>query len=127
VTKPVPTKADRTASILLSFLRAQVGKPYVWGGNGPNVWDCSGLTKAAYARLGIYLPRTSEEQSLVGERVSLSHLEVGDLLFWGSPGFAFHVAIYVGHGKYIAAQNPHSGVMQLSLSYYHPSFARRVL
>lgn len=119
--------ADRPVSILLSFLRAQLGKRYEWGGNGPNAYDCSGLTKAAYAKLGVHLHRTSEQQSLQGRSVSLSHLEVGDLLFWGVPGAAFHVAIYVGNGNYIAAQNPSTGVVQVSMSYYRPNFARRVL
>lgn len=128
VHKIVPTPAPhRTSSILLAFLRAQLGKPYVWGGNGPEVYDCSGLTVAAYSRLGVHLPRTSEAQSLVGERVSLSHLAVGDLLFWGSPGLAFHVAIYIGDGKYIAAQNPASGVVERSMRSYEPNFARRIL
>src|SRR5574337_1156563 len=100
-TKPVvhrvtPAPQPHThASIIIAFLRAQLGEPYGWGGNGPDVWDCSGLTKAAYARVGIHLPRTSQEQSLVGHQVSLRDLRVGDLLFWGSPGTAYHVAIYI--------------------------------
>lgn len=124
VPAPVP---HRTSSILVAFLRAQLGKPYVWGGNGPYVYDCSGLTVAAFARVGIHLPRTSEAQSLVGERVSISHLQVGDLLFWGSPGVAFHVAVYIGDGKYIAAQNPAVGVVERSMRSYAPNFARRIL
>lgn len=124
---PAPV-ADRPLSVLVSFLRAQLGKRYVFGGNGPSAYDCSGLTVAAYARLGVHLPRTSEQQSLVGERVSLNHLEVGDLLFWGvGPGLAYHVAIYVGNGHFIGAQNPHTGVAQVSISGDRPDFARRVL
>lgn len=121
---PTPV-AHLPSSILTSFLRAQLGKGYVLGGNGPEVYDCSGLTVAAYARLGVHLPRTSQEQSGVGVRVSLSNLRVGDLLFWGSP--AYHVAIYVGNGQFIAAQNPSTGVVQVSLSYDPPQYARRVL
>jgi cell wall-associated NlpC family hydrolase len=121
---PKPTKPT---SVLVAFLRAQLGKRYSWGGNGPNAYDCSGLTKAAYAKIGITLHRTSEMQSLQGRSVSLSHLEVGDLLFWGVPGAAYHVAIYVGSGKYIAAQNPSSGVVEVSMSHYRPNFARRIL
>lgn len=127
VTRPVHAVADKDSSKLVSFLRAQIGKPYVWGGNGPNVYDCSGLTKAAYARVGIRLPRVAADQSVVGRQVSLSHLEVGDLLFWGGVGTAFHVGIYVGNGKYIAAQNPHEGVVELHVSAYRPNFARRIL
>lgn len=119
--------ADRPISVLISFLRAQLGKPYVFGGNGPSVYDCSGLTKAAYAKVGVHLPRTSEEQSLRGTRVSLSNLQAGDLLFWGSPGSAYHVAIYVGGGQFIGAQNPSTGVVQRSISFDRPSFARRII
>lgn len=121
---PTPV-ADRPISILTSFLRAQLGKAYVLGGNGPQAYDCSGLTKAAYAKVGVHLPRTSQEQAFAGVHVSLSHLQVGDLLFWGSP--AYHVAIYVGNGYFIGAQNPSRGVARLPLSYDPPSYARRIL
>jgi cell wall-associated NlpC family hydrolase len=129
VKKVTPTPvATKPTSVLVSFLRAQLGKRYLWGGNGPSAYDCSGLAKAAYAKVGVHLPRTSEQQSLVGERVSLSHLKVGDLLFWGAgPGSAYHVAIYVGGNKFIAAQNPLMGVVEMKLSSFPPSFARRVL
>jgi cell wall-associated NlpC family hydrolase len=124
---PTPV-ADRPISILLSFLRAQLGDEYEYGGDGPDEWDCSGLTVAAYAKLGVYLPRTSELQSLRGHHVSLNALQVGDLLFWGAgPGLAYHVAIYVGGGHFIGAQNPSTGVVQLSLVNDHPDFARRIL
>lgn len=122
-----PPEHESAGSMIVNFARAQLGKPYVFGGNGPSVWDCSGLTKAAYARVGIHLPRTSEEQSTVGTRVSLSDLRKGDLVFWGLPGLAFHVGIYVGGGKIIAAQNPAVGVIEFTLDYYMPSFARRIL
>lgn len=127
VMHPPPPKHSSSAERLLAFMHAQLGKPYVFGGNGPNVWDCSGLTKAAFARVGVYLPRTSEEQSLAGHHVSLAALKPGDLVFWGIPGLAFHVGVYVGNGKIIAAQNPAVGVIQFTLSYYMPSFARRIL
>lgn len=126
--KKKPRVVALTRSVrLVAFLRAQVGDRYVWGGNGPNAWDCSGLTKAAYAHIGISLYRTSQMQSTEGTRVSLSRLRVGDLLFWGGYGTAHHVAIYIGHGEYIAAENPQSGVVVRSLSFSRPDFARRIL
>lgn len=126
--RPKPPPPTSRTSVLVAFLRAQLGERYVLGGNGPDIWDCSGLTLAAYNTIGIALPRTSELQSLRGTRVSLGSLEVGDLLFWGvGPGLAFHVAIYIGGGQYIAAQNPSVGVVQRSLSYSPPDFARRIL
>jgi cell wall-associated NlpC family hydrolase len=125
--KPVPVHTSGIAA-MVAFLRAQLGDRYVLGGNGPDVWDCSGLTKAAYARVGVTLPRTSEDQSIRGSYVNLSRLEVGDLLFWGAgPGLAYHVAIYIGGGRYIAAQNPSVGVVERTLTYSPPDFARRIL
>lgn len=124
---PTPV-ADNPISIMVSFLRAQIGDEYVYGGNGPDDWDCSGLTLAAYAKVGINLPRTSEMQSLMGVRVSVNSLQVGDLLFWGlGPGLAYHVVIYIGGGHFIGAQNPGTGVVQRSVINDPPDFARRIL
>lgn len=124
---PTPV-ADKPTSILIAFLRAQVGDDYVFGANGPDDWDCSGLTVAAYAKVGVHLPRTSELQSLLGVRVSTHNLQVGDLLFWGlGPGLAYHVTIYIGGGHFIGAQNPSTGVVQRSVANDPPDFARRIL
>lgn len=128
VVHPVPPPVPVTSvGTLVAFLALQVGDRYLLGGNGPFAWDCSGLTKAAYAKIGVHLPRTSQAQSLAGRPVSLSALQTGDLLFWGVPGLAYHVAVYVGNGQYIAAENPATGVVRQSLSYYRPDFARRIL
>lgn len=121
-----PPEHESVGSTLVAFARAQVGKRYVYGGNGPTVWDCSGMTRAAYGRVGVYLPRTSEDQSEVGTRVSLAALEPGDLVFWGIPGLAYHVGIYIGDSKIIAAQNPAVGVIEFTIAYYRPDFARRI-
>lgn len=124
----VKERPSSQTSVMVMFLRAQLGERYVFGGNGPDIWDCSGLSLAAYRSIGIGLPRTSELQSLRGSRVSLSQLKVGDLLFWGAgPGLAYHVGVYIGSGQYIAAQNPSVGVVERSLSYSPPDFARRIL
>lgn len=126
--KPAPVHHSSTGiDAMIAFLKAQVGKSYVWGGNGPNAYDCSGLTKAAYERVGVRLPRTSELQSLEGTRVGLNELRPGDLLFWGPPGLASHVAVYIGGGHYIAAENPRAGVVNYSISYYRPDYGRRIL
>lgn len=125
---PPAHETEHGISAMVAFLRDQLGDRYVLGGNGPDIWDCSGLTKAAYRRVGVTLPRTSEDQSLRGTTVKLSALKVGDLLFWGyGPGLAYHVAIYIGGGRYIAAQNPSVGVVERTLSYSPPDFARRIL
>ncbi|MFI9213191.1 C40 family peptidase [Streptomyces sp. NPDC053253] len=116
-----------TAAAIVAFARAQVGDAYVMGGTGPNSWDCSGLVQAAYASAGIDLPRISGDQSSRGTSVSLSNLQPGDVLYWGSRSGSYHVAIYVGGGKYIGAQNPSTGVVERSLDWDTPSGAVRIL
>jgi cell wall-associated NlpC family hydrolase len=91
----VPTATDPLAP-MWSFLCAQLGKPYLWGGTGPNAWDCSGLVQAAEAQVGVTLPRTSELQyGAVGAHiVPPDQLQPGDLVFFEGvpPG---HVGIIV--------------------------------
>ncbi|MFJ7206138.1 C40 family peptidase [Streptomyces sp. NPDC098789] len=111
----------------MAFARAQVGKGYVMGGTGPNAYDCSGLTQAAYRQAGVELPRVSQDQSASGRDVSLSDLRPGDLLYWGSKGAATHVAVYLGNGTYVGAQNSRVGVVERSLDWSSPSGAVRVL
>nr|WP_228456443.1 C40 family peptidase [Streptomyces durbertensis] len=102
--------ATGSAAAVAAFARAQVGKPYVMGATGPNAYDCSGLTTAALRQVGVSLPRTSQAQSAAGTEVGLGNLRPGDILYWGGKGSATHVAIYVGDGKYVGAQNPRAGV-----------------
>ena len=85
--------------------------PYVYAGNGPGTFDCSGLTRWAYGHAGVALPRTSREQWFVGPHPALADLQPGDLLFWANdvsdPATIHHVALYVGNGWMIHA--PHTG------------------
>lgn len=114
-----------TAS-LVDFLKAQVGKAYVSGATGPSAYDCSGLTQAAFRQVGIDLPRVSQDQSTAGTQVGLDNLQVGDILYWGSAGSAYHVAVYIGGGQFIGAQNSSTGVVQRDMSYDQPTGAVRV-
>ncbi|MFD3662252.1 C40 family peptidase [Streptomyces sp. NPDC058659] len=116
-----------SAAAIVAFARAQVGDAYVRGGTGPNSWDCSGLVQAAYSQAGIDLPRISSDQSSMGTSVSLSNLQPGDILYWGSRSGSYHVAIYVGGGKYVGAQNSATGVVERSLDWDTPSGAVRIL
>ncbi|AJF66686.1 C40 family peptidase [Streptomyces vietnamensis] len=116
-----------SAAAIVAFARAQIGDAYVSGGTGPNSWDCSGLVQAAYRAAGIDLPRISYEQSSMGTEVSLSNLQPGDILYWGSRSGSYHVAIYVGGGKYVGAQNPSSGVVEHTMDWDTPSGAVRIL
>ncbi|MFC8504993.1 C40 family peptidase [Streptomyces sp. NPDC057411] len=119
--------ATGSAAAIVAFAQAQIGDAYVSGGTGPNSWDCSGLVQAAYREAGIDLPRISYEQSSMGTSVSLSNLQPGDILYWGSRSGSYHVAIYVGGGKYVGAQNPSTGVVERSLDWDTPSGAVRIL
>lgn len=116
-----------SAAAIVAFARAQVGDSYVTGGTGPNSWDCSGLVQAAYRQANIDLPRISYQQSSMGTSVSLSNLQPGDILYWGSRSGSYHVAIYVGGGKYVGAQNSATGVVERSLDWDTPSGAIRIL
>ncbi|MFF6774059.1 C40 family peptidase [Streptomyces sp. NPDC012637] len=119
--------ATGSAAAIVAFAKAQIGDAYISGGTGPNSWDCSGLVQAAYAQAGIDLPRVSSSQSSMGTSVSLSNLQPGDILYWGSRSGSYHVAIYVGGGKYVGAQNPSTGVVERSLDWDMPSGAVRIL
>ncbi|MEU1708347.1 C40 family peptidase [Streptomyces sp. NPDC005706] len=119
--------ATGSAASIVSFVKAQVGKAYVSGATGPSAYDCSGLVQTAFKQVGISLPRVSQDQSTAGTQVSLSNLQPGDILYWGSAGSAYHVAVYVGDGMFVGAQNPSSGVQEKPLSYDPPTGAVRVL
>lgn len=110
----LPVAASGRAAQALAFARAQVGKSYVYGATGPNAYDCSGLTGAAYRSAGISLPRTARAQFGVGQRVSLGQLQPGDLVFYYS-GIS-HVGMYVGNGMIVHAANPRSGITYASVT-----------
>jgi peptidoglycan DL-endopeptidase CwlO len=99
----------QTETFLTAAL-SEVGKPYVWGGNGPNVFDCSGLVKWSMRQAGIVMPRVAVNQAQAGPRVLLADLEPGDLLFYHTdptaPTYISHVAIYLGHGLMLQAPEP---------------------
>ncbi|MCM2426837.1 C40 family peptidase [Streptomyces sp. RKAG337] len=120
------SKASGSIASVISFLQAQVGKPYVMGGTGPSSYDCSGLVQAAFKTIGVELPRTSQEQSNSGTPVSISSLQVGDLVFWGGQGSAYHVGVYIGGDQYLDAANPETGIGVHDMSWSMPDFATRV-
>lgn len=103
--KPAPSAppASGRAGAAVAFAKAQIGKPYVYGGTGPSGYDCSGLTGAAWASAGVSLPRTSQAQ-YGGRHVSKGELQPGDLVFYYS-GIS-HVGMYVGGGQIVHASRP---------------------
>lgn len=86
--------------------------PYLWGGNGPTRFDCSGLTSQAWLHAGVRIPRTAAQQLAGLHRVSLSQLQAGDLVIYSFSSYADHVAMYVGKGVTVdtASHHPNGGV-----------------
>ncbi|MGF1646923.1 MAG: C40 family peptidase [Kineosporiaceae bacterium] len=101
----------------VAWARTQLGKAYRWGGEGPDAYDCSGLTTRAWQRGGVSLPHSSRLQYQRVSRLDPSRLRPGDLIFWGSnpadPGSIHHVAIYAGGGMMIEAPNKRSLVREV--------------
>jgi cell wall-associated NlpC family hydrolase len=94
------------AAKAIAFAKAQLGKPYLYGGTGPDAYDCSGLVQAAWAAAGVHIPRTSEDQWKYLRHVPPGQLQPGDLLFYtGSPIDAppGHVVMYLGGGRILEA------------------------
>lgn len=119
----------RKAARVVKLAKAEVGKSYVKGGNGPSGFDCSGLAQYVYSKAaGMELSRSTYSQVKQGKKVSMQNLKPGDLLFWGSSSAPYHVGIYVGNNQYVHAATPAQGVVKDSLSsYFYPSVAKRVL
>ncbi|MDN3024542.1 C40 family peptidase [Streptomyces sp. S.PB5] len=105
------TKAKKA----LAFARSQIGKPYVWGATGPDSYDCSGLTQAAWNAAGISLPRTTYDQVNAGTTVSLANAQPGDLVFFYDD--VTHVGLYIGNGMMIHAPKPGAYVREESIYY----------
>jgi cell wall-associated NlpC family hydrolase len=88
----------------VALARRELGVPYVWGGESPAGFDCSGLVAYVYGRLGVSLPRVAADQYRAGHHVARSMLRPGDLVFFDGLG---HVGLYIGGGRFIHA--PHTG------------------
>jgi cell wall-associated NlpC family hydrolase len=119
---PVPG-VSAGASNAVNYARAQLGKPYHWGGAGPDSFDCSGLTMMAWKAGGVSLPHSSQSQYSSTTHVPLSAVQPGDLIFYYSD--IHHVGIYVGGGQIIAATHTGDYVRQMSMYYSPPVGAGR--
>jgi cell wall-associated NlpC family hydrolase len=92
----------------LAYAESQIGTPYVWGGSSPAAgFDCSGLVVWAYGLAGVVIPRVANDQWQKGVAVALDQLVPGDLVFFGTGGYADHVGIYIGNSAMVDA--PHTG------------------
>ncbi|MFR6017816.1 MAG: SH3 domain-containing protein [Paraclostridium sordellii] len=121
------------ADAVISLAKQQLGKPYVWGAEGPSSFDCSGFTQYVFKNAaGKNLPRVSKEQSKFGQSVNKSNLQKGDLIFFDTDkdGVVNHVGIYMGNNEFIHASSGGKKVIISQLNSYYNSVytnARRVL
>ncbi|MGL4796537.1 MAG: C40 family peptidase, partial [Paraclostridium sp.] len=121
-------ETSNKAQAIVNTAKAQVGKPEAWGAEGPNSFDCSGLTYYVYSQNGIRLPRTSKEQSNFGTTVNKSDLQAGDLVFFstnGSGGVS-HVGIYIGNGQMVHTSSSKKSVAidNINSSYWQKAYVR---
>ncbi len=111
--------------LLISYL----GKPYVWAEEGPNAFDCSGLTYNLYGSMGIEIPRVAREQAKMGKSVAFKNLYYGDLIFFGSTNkrskYINHVGIYLGDGWFAHAS---SSNRKVTISHFEkePRYLKRM-
>ncbi|MFD7818076.1 NlpC/P60 family protein [Streptomyces sp. NPDC059785] len=119
------SSSSTKAAKAIAFARAQIGKPYVWGATGPDSYDCSGLTQAAWKAAGVSLPRTTYDQVNAGTTVSLSAAQPGDLIFFYDD--ISHVGVYIGNGMMIHAPKPGAYVREESIYYAGESIIHSVV
>jgi peptidoglycan DL-endopeptidase CwlO len=115
----LPTATSAAAERAVKFALAQVGKPYEFGAAGPDAYDCSGLTMAAWAQGGVSLPHSAADQYNYGHHVSISSLIPGDLVFFYQP--IGHVTIYIGDGLMVSAPQTGQNVSVVPLNSFDGS------
>lgn len=103
---------------VLSFLMQFVGQPYVWGGQAPGGFDCSGLMWYGYANSGVKIPRGSNDQMAALRSIPIGQAQLGDLVFFDSDsnGRSDHVGMYAGNGQVLVADNPSKPIHVVSVS-----------
>lgn len=119
-------------SAVVAWATSKVGLPYIWGGVGPNGYDCSGLTSQAYLNAaGINIGRTTWDQIANGTPVAWGNFQPGDLIFFSTEGYCSHVGMYVGNGIMVHAPQPGTTITysNVNYSYWQSTFcgARRYL
>ena len=129
------SRTSRSNERVIRVAKRYLGRRYVWGAEGPNVFDCSGFTQYVMRKSkGVNLPRVSRKQAYYGKYVSRSHLRPGDLVFFDTSrrrrGYVNHVGIYIGNNKFIHASSGKHRVVITSLDrpFYRSRFkwGRRV-
>ncbi len=122
---PAPTRLPSGLSPAIDLAQQHLGVPYVWGGESPSGFDCSGLIQYVYRQLGVNLPRVAADQARVGQPVpSLAEARPGDLVAFNDP--VDHIGIYAGNGLMVVA--PKTGdVVKVQAISKEPTAIRRVL
>lgn len=124
---PAPAPAPSHSGDLIGEAYKYLGVPYVWGGKTPAGFDCSGFTSYVFRQAyGMEIGSWTGAQENLGAKISVSQAQPGDLLFWGSAGSTYHVAIYLGGGSYIHAPFEGRTVEVNTISNFTPQFAVRV-
>jgi cell wall-associated NlpC family hydrolase len=121
---PVIDTPTRDSAVQASTVAASmVGKPYRYGGHSPRGFDCSGLVYYSYQRAGLTVPRSTESLRQATHKIAVSRLTLGDLLFFNQDGkFSSHVAIYLGHDRFVHA--PSHG-KQVRVDYFSDDYWQR--
>lgn len=114
----LPAGSSAAVKKVIEYARRQIGKWYLWGGTGPDRFDCSGLTMMAYRQIGVDITRTTFTQLPFGKRVPKGEQQPGDLVFFGTLSNPHHVGLVIGNGKMIEA--PRTGVQIRIASYKRP-------
>ena len=106
--------SDRLTQVIAFIQKAMaIPNEYLWGGTVAPNYDCSGLMQAAFASVGIWIPRDAYQQEVFAKPVNIEEIQIGDLIFFGSPTKATHVGIYIGNGEYIHSsgkEHGHNGI-----------------
>jgi cell wall-associated NlpC family hydrolase len=110
---PTPPYVPGPAGRVVEFAFAQLGKPYRWGAAGPDSYDCSGLTSAAWRAAGVHLPHNAARQYDSIPHLSRGELRPGDLVFFY--GRISHVGVYIGNGQMIHAPEYGENVRMASI------------
>ena len=118
---PEPDSSDSSKiDTVVSYAKSMVGGAYVWGGSQFGATDCSGLVMLSFAQVGIKLPHYAASQATYGTTVSYANMKKGDVIFFGGASISsiYHVAIYIGDGKMVHAQNSATGIVISNVEYF---------
>lgn len=115
------TVASATRTAIVAYAKQFLGNPYVYGGTSlTNGADCSGFTQSIFKNFGIEIGRSSRDQAANGKEISISAVQPGDLLFYGSGSYINHVALYIGGGQVIHSSNERTGILIAPANYRTP-------